>query len=185
MTDVALYHPTTPLDWLRIYLLYRRAFPREERKPFSMIRKMCREGRTIVWLARITDGRFERFAGMASTIEGEGTTLLDYFAVSKHLRGQGYGSAFMQRLLLCYEDRGLFVEIEAADREDPTGEKARRKQFYLRNGMAEMGVTVILFGVRMELLGRGCCLDFDGYRDFYRTYYNAWAAEHIVPPLDN
>ncbi len=185
MHDVALYHPATPLDWLRIYLLYRRAFPLSERKPFAVIRKMHKEGRTIVWLARTADGRFERFAGMASTIEGNGTTLLDYFAVSKHLRGQGYGSAFLQRLLLCYEDRGLFVEIEAADQADPTGEKQRRKQFYLRNGLTEMHVTAILFGVRMELLGRGCTLDFDAYRDFYRTYYSPWAAEHVVRPKED
>lgn len=182
MADVALYHPSTPLDWWCIYCLYRRAFPREERKPFSVIYKMHKEGRTIVWLARTTDGRFEHFAGMASTIEGEDTTLLDYFAISKRFRGQGYGSAFLQRLLLCYEDKGLFVEIEAADRDDPTGEKRRRKQFYLHNGMTDMHVIAILFGVRMELLGRGCNLDFDGYREFYRTHYNAWASEHVVRP---
>ncbi len=185
MRDVALYHPATPLDWWRIYCLYRRAFPREERKPFSMIRKMCREGRTIVWLARTTDGRFERFAGMASTIEGDDTTLLDYFAVSKRLRGQGYGSAFLQRLMLCYADKGLFVEIAAADQDDPTGEKVRRKAFYLRNGLQDMHVTAILFGMRMELLGRNCALDFDAYKEFYRTYYNAWAAEHVVRPKED
>ena len=36
----------------------------------------------------------------------------------------------------------------------------------------------------MELLGRGCEMDFNGYQDFYRTYYNAWAAEHVVQPKD-
>ena len=182
MSDVALYHPANWLDWLRIYRLYRQAFPREERKPFAIIRRMHREGRTIVWLARTTDGRVERFAGMASTIESPDTTLLDYFAVAPRLRGQGYGSAFLQRLLLCYEDKGLFVEIEAADQDDPTGEKARRKAFYLRNGLEEMHVTADLFGVRMELLGRSCHLDFDAYRAFYHDHYSAWAAEHVVRP---
>ena len=182
MRDVALYHPTTPLDWWRIYRLYRQAFPRDERKPFSIIRKMCKEGRTIVWLARTTDGRF---AGMASTIESPDITLLDYFAIAPKLRIQGYGSVFLQRLLLCYEDKGLFVEIEAADRDDPTGEKARRKAFYLRNGLDDMHVIAILFGVRMELLGHGCDLDFDSYRAFYHDHYNAWAAEHVVRPEED
>lgn len=182
MHDVALYHPTTPLDWWLIYRLYRQAFPREERKPFAIIRKMYKEGRTIVWLARTTDGRF---AGMASTIESPNTTLLDYFAIVPKLRSQGYGSAFLQRLLLCYEDKGLFVEIEAADRDDPTGEKARRKAFYLRNGLQEMHVVADLFGVRMELLGRGCSLDFDTYRAFYHDHYSVWAAEHVVRPKED
>ena len=84
-----------------------------------------------------------------------------------------------------YEGRGLFVEIEAADQDDPDGSKARRKQFYLRNGLSDMHVIAILFGVRMELLGRGCSLDFDGYRDFYHDHYNAWAAEHVVRPEED
>lgn len=176
--NLTLRQPAHPLDWLRIRLLYRQAFPRYERKPFAVIRRMHREGRTDVWLAEQNG----HFAGLAATINGKDDVLLDYFAVSPKLRGQGVGSVFLQSLLGQYADRGLFVEIEAADRDDPTGEKQRRKQFYLRNGLEDMHVTVILFGVRMELLGRGCNLDFDGYREFYRTHYNPWAAEHVVRP---
>lgn len=175
--SLTLRKPATPLDWLRIRLLYRRAFPRYERKPFKIIRRMHREGRTDVWLAE-QEGRF---AGLAATINGD-VILLDYLAVHEKMRSHGVGSTFLQALLNLYEGRGLFVEIEAADRDDPTGEKLRRKQFYLRNGLQDMQVVAILFGVRMELLGRGCSLDFDSYREFYRTYYNAWAAEHVVRP---
>lgn len=170
--------PSTPLDWLRIRLLYRRAFPRYERKPFAIIRRMRKEGRTDLWLAD-QDGHF---VGLAATINGEKEILLDYLAVHEKHRSQGVGSTMLQALLTLYEGRGLFVEIEAADRDDPDGSKLRRKQFYLRNGLADMHVVAILFGVRMELLGRGCTLDFDAYREFYRTYYNSWAAEHVVQP---
>ena len=55
---------------------------------------------------------------------------------------------------------------------------------YLRNGLADMHVVAILFGVRMELLGRGCAFDFDGYRAFYHDHYNPWAAQHVVRPED-
>lgn len=175
---LTLRAPSTPLDWLRIRLLYRRAFPRYERKPFAIIRRMRKEGRTDLWLAE-ADGHF---AGLAATINAPDVILLDYLAVHEKRRSQGVGSAFLQALLDKYAGRGLFVEIEAADRDDPDGSKLRRKQFYLRNGLADMHVVAILFGVRMELLGRGCTLDFDGYREFYRTYYNSWAAEHVVRP---
>lgn len=181
MADVILAQPRTLADWLRIRRLYQTAFPRSERKPFSIIRRMHREGRSIVWYAAAPDGRF---VGMAATIEGEQTTLLDYFAITERLRGHGFGTAFLQELMHRYEGRGLFMEIEAPDRDDPTGEKLRRKQFYLRNGMTDMHVTAILFGVRMELLGKECSMDFDGYRSFYSTYYSAWAAEHVVRPTD-
>ena len=49
--NLTLRTPASPLDWLHIRLLYRRAFPRSERKPFKMIRRMHRAGRTDVWLA--------------------------------------------------------------------------------------------------------------------------------------
>ena len=175
---LTLRAPANHLDWLRIRLLYRRAFPRYERKPFRIIRKMQQEGRTDVWLAE-QDGHF---AGLATTINAPDVILLDYLAVHEKRRSQGIGSAMLQGLLALYEGRGLFVEIEATDRDDPTGEKARRKAFYQRNGLTDMHVVAILFGVRMELLGRGCKMDFDGYQNFYRTYYNAWAAEHVVRP---
>ena len=175
---VSLCAPSSPLDWLRIFLLYRRAFPRNERKPFAIIRKMHREGRTDVWLAK----RGGRFTGMATTINGGDVILLDYFAVAPKQRGQGLGSAFLQELLNKYASHGLFVEIEAADQDDPTGEKARRKAFYLRNGLEELHVAAILFGVPMELLGRKCSLDFNAYRAFYHDHYSPWAAEHVVRP---
>ena len=177
---VTLRAPANPLDWLCIRLLYRQAFPRCERKPFKMIRNMHHEGRTDVWLAE----RGGRFAGLATTINSTDIILLDYLAVSKKKRSLGVGSAMLQGLLALYEGRGLFVEIEATDRDDPTGEKARRKAFYLRNSLEEMHVTAMLFGVRMELLGRGCTLDFDAYHDFYRDNYSAWAAEHVTLPND-
>ena len=178
---VTLRKPASPLDWLRIRLLYRRAFPRYERKPFQIIRRMHKEGRTDVWLAE-QDGHF---AGLATTINCDAVILLDYLAVHEKRRDKGVGSAMLQALLTLYEGRGLFVEIEAADRDDPTGEKARRKAFYLRNGLDDMHVIAILFGVRMELLGHGCDLDFDSYRAFYHDHYNAWAAEHVVRPKED
>ena len=153
--NLILRTPASPLDWLHIRLLYRRAFPRSERKPFKMIRRMHRAGRTDVWLAE-QDGRF---AGLGITINGSDIILLDYLAVHEKCRDKGVGSAFLQALMAKYADKGFFLEIEAPDRDDPTGIKARRKAFYLRNGLTDMHVTANLFGVRMELLGRDCTLE--------------------------
>ena len=46
-----------------------------------------------------------------------------------------------------------------------------------------MGLTAELFGVNMELLGVDCALDFETYHDFYRDYYNQWAADHVKPAV--
>lgn len=175
---VVLSPPKTFSHWVQIYLLYRKAFPAAERKPFSIIFTMYRKGNTDLWCV------FHRnqFAGFASTVNGDSLILLDYLAVSPQCRGSGIGTSALLQLLQKYPQHGLFVEIENTAPKGPDQSlRIRRKQFYLQCGMQSLDVTATVFGVSMELLGRNCQLDFSGYRNFYRTYYSPWAAEHIQP----
>lgn len=164
--------------WIKIYKLYRSAFPRNERKPFTVIRSMQKKGKTDVWY-------FEKngeFAGLAITINGNDLILLDYFAISEKKRGMGMGSEILSQLQKYYTGKGFFCEIECVrDDTDNLEEKKRRKKFYLSNGMTEMHVNVKLFGVDMELLGCGCQLDFEEYLSFYRENYGEFAAKNILP----
>ncbi len=174
--EITLEKPHRYSDWLRIFCLYRKAFPSSERKPFGIIRKMYRQGRTDVWCI-LQDGMF---AGFAATVNGYDLILLDYLAVSPNHRGRGIGSAALVQLLAQYGDKGVFVEIESTREETPDQElREHRKKFYLSSGMEEQNVLADVFGVKMELLGIGCSLCFQGYRDFYRDHYSPWAAEHI------
>lgn len=179
MENLKLAKPAGPLQWLRIYRLYRSAFPAAERKPFGVIVRMYRQGRADVWYLT----RSGRFVGFASTVNSPALVLLDYFAVEKRQRGRGIGTAAMARMQECYAHRGLFVEIEST-REAASNrqQRLRRKQFYLAAGMAELHTRARVFGVSMELLGSRCTLDLEGYRRFYRDHYSAWAAEHIEDP---
>lgn len=168
--------PTTALQWLRIYRLYHSAFPRSERKPFSMIRAMQKKGKSDVWYCE-NDGKF---VGLVVTINGSDKVLLDYLAVNKKCRGQGVGSELLRQMRQQYAGKGIFLEIETVrSTAENYEERKRRKRFYLSNGMTELGVFVELFGVEMELLGSDCKLTFDEYHAFYRDNYNAWAAEHV------
>ena len=171
-----LIQTRTSLQWLRFCLLYRRAFPRPERKPVSVIRRMQKKGKTDVWYLE-DDGRF---AGLAATINSENIILVDYLAIDDKRRGHGDGSKALQKLRQQYAAKGVFVEIECLYEDaDNYEERCRRKQFYLRNGMAEMHTTAKLFGVDMELLGYDCQLNFEEYQAFYRENYGEWAANHI------
>lgn len=164
--------------WLRVRRLYRDAFPRAERKPLAIIRRMCRRGKSDVWVFA-QDGRF---AGFAATVNGDGTVLLDYLAVTEEMRGRGVGSAALAALAEAYGERGMFVEIECADMPGEDQDlRRRRRAFYERAGFVPCGTAARVFGVPMELLGRGCCLDFAAYRRFYCMHYSAWAGEHILP----
>lgn len=164
--------------WAKLYLLYSSAFPAAERKPWSMIRKMYRDGKTDIWCLM----QAGEFAGLAITINGPDTILLDYFAIEKGQRGQGIGTKALPAIQARYGDKKFFLEIESTLEECPDkAMRSRRKKFYLSCGLQEMHTEVTLFGVKMELLGNGCYLDYDGYKAFYRDNYNTWAADHITP----
>lgn len=165
-------------EWMQIYCLYRTSFPRSERKPFSIILSMHRRGKTDVWCFR----RNGRFAGFAATINGGNLILLDYLAVSRGCRNAGVGSAALAELKRAYAGRGLFVEIESTGEAcDDLEQRLRRQQFYRKNGLLSMGVSAYVFGVRMDLLGWNCSVDFDRYRDFYAEHYSPMAAKNICP----
>lgn len=174
--EIRLEKPKSALDWFRLRGLYLTAFPAMERKPFSTIRRMYREGRTDVWCIL----HREKFAGLAATVNGGDTVLLDYLAVRKSRRGQGIGSAAMAALLEIYREKGVFVEIETT-RETCANleERIRRKHFYLTAGLEDLGVSARVFDVKMDLLGVRCRMSFEDYRNFYRDHYSPWAAKHL------
>ena len=161
-----------------IFMLYRTAFPRCERKPFGRITSMVKAGRADLWTIRM-DGRF---GGFAATVNGPQVVLLDYLAVTKSQRGRGVGTGAMGLLNESYRDRGFFVEIESTFENAPNArEREKRKQFYVNCGMTPMGTQVDLFGIRMELLGCRCMLDFAAYKDFYVKFYTPKAEKHVNP----
>ncbi len=176
MSTVSLRPAASLPDRLRIRRLYRRAFPASERKPFSIIRRMEKNGTTDVWMIFSQ----KTFAGFATTINSPELVMLDYLAIEPGMRGCGVGTEALARLLALYEGRGFFVEIEnpfppGHDRED----RLRRRAFYRRCGLSPLQVMARVFGVEMELLGKDCTLDFEAYQHFYRTRYNEYAAERL------
>ena len=178
MDHIVFSPPGSALGWFRVWRLYRQAFPPSERKPFSIIRSMYRKGQTDLWCIR----KNNRFVGFASTVNSPEVILLDYLATVPQNRGQGIGSAALQLLQQQYPGKGVFVEIEETrDPGDDQPLRIRRRQFYESAGMVALDVTAMVFGVKMELLGWGCQMDFDSYKAFYRDHYNPWAAEHILP----
>lgn len=166
------------IDIPRLYALYLRSFPASERKPFSIILSMAKEGRTDLWVIRKDD----HFAGLASTVNAPDLVLLDYFAVRRKLRGKGVGTAAMKAILDRYAPRGVLVEIESTRiPSDNRQERENRKRFYVNCGMMPLDTEADLFGVRMELLGCRCDLDFAGYKDFYVRYYTPRAEKYVQP----
>ena len=172
------FKPKGIIQHMRLKRLYRRAFPIEERKPFSIIMKMQRLEKSDVWY-------FEEggaFLGLATTINGADRILIDYFAVSEKERGKGNGRKMLKALIDHYSPKGVFLEIEIPYEDSKNyQERIRRKSFYLGVGLVEMGTRAKLFGVDMELLGTGFSMTFDEYRSFYLENYGRFAYDNIKP----
>ena len=163
-------------QWAEVYRLYQKAFPKSEKKPFAIIRKMHKKGVTDIW--RFT--RNGQFAGLIITINGQNHILLDYLAVDESQRGTGVGSEILPLMRSHYAGKGVFLEIESVYEDcENKAERIRRKHFYEKCGMESMNVFVWLFGVKMELMGFGCKLTYQDYHSFYRDNYGQWAADHI------
>lgn len=149
----------------KIEALYMEAFPKSERKPWTLIVQKHQEG--TMEILSIEDGK-NGFLGLAIFAFDEDLALLDYFAISPGIRAQGTGSEAIQALLKKYADKRFLLEIETTKKlcEDLTM-REHRKAFYLRNGLHAMNFDVLLFGVEMEILSNCDRLTFEEYLDIY------------------
>ena len=164
-------------DWKKIKQLYKTAFPRYERKPLWIVRMKHRKGEADIWVI----DRDGEFAGFAITVNELDMVLLDYFAISGDKRNSGLGGKALQLLQEKYADKRFFLEIECEDDSaDNAAERVRRKAFYLRNGMSEIGVKANVYTVDMELLGYNCDISFEDYEALYHASYGNMTAGYIV-----
>lgn len=172
--------PRNLIEYIRVFNLYGKAFPIEEKKPISTILKMHRAEKTDIWYFEENG----RFLGLAITINGPDTILIDYFAVCEKHRSRGHGQMMLKSLISHYSDFGVFLEIEVPyEWADNYTDRYRRRSFYLdKVGLIPMETKAKLFGVDMELLGTpGCRLTYDEYRQFYLDNYGRFAYDHITP----
>lgn len=168
--------PKNIKELFEIKRLYRRAFPKCERKPFSLIMKWYKKGKSDIWYFCDEKG----FLGFSTTINGESEILIDYFTVDDKRRGNRNGTKMIKALLENYAPLGVFLEIEMLDEKaDNYPQRVRRRKFYLAAGLEPLGTYAKLFGTDMELLGVRCSMDYEKYRRFYLENYGKFAYDNI------
>ncbi len=157
--------------------LYTTSFPKIERKPFWLM--MLNHKRERMKIFYIEDSN--EFAGMAVMAEYADKALLLYFAINPNKRGNGYGSKALQMLMKRYENKKFYLEIESTKKECKDIEtRLKRKRFYNKNGMYEMGLNVDLFGTEMEVLSNGAIFDYDEYIEPYERNFGRWIRRKII-----
>ena len=146
--------------------LYLRAFPLSERKPFKLMVQKQEEGTMEI----LSIEEENTFLGLAIFAHDKDIALLDYFAISDEIRGQGIGSRAIRALQKIYAGKRFVLEIETTKKPCEDLEmREHRKAFYLRNGLHTMDFDVNLFGVEMEMLSNADHLNYDEYLDVYKN----------------
>lgn len=148
----------------KLKALYERTFPRAEKKPFLLIKRLTKQGKMKIYSAEENG----KFLGLAIMILHSDIALLDYLAIEENARNRGVGGQVIERLKETYGDRRLLLEIEDTDKDIPEREmRLRRKKFYLSHGLSIMPYKICLFGVDMEVLTYGGEVSFDDYYEVY------------------
>lgn len=156
--------------------LYTTAFPKIERKPFWLMMLNHKRGRMKILY--IEDNN--EFVGLAVMAEYKDKALLLYFAIAPSKRDKGYGSKALKMLMKGYEDKKFYLEIESTKKDCKDIEtRLRRKSFYNKNGMSEIGLNVDLFGTEMEVLSNGAVFNYDEYIKPYEKNFGKWIRRKI------
>lgn len=149
-----------PNQWSQIQQIYLEAFPKQERKPFALVRHSVRRGRMVLF----AQWEGAQLLGFAAVIPFEDLVMVDYLAVSKQARGKGTGSQLMQQVCGHYADKKVVLLIERLDEQaDNAQQRIARRRFYLKNGFASTGLFTSGAGGDMEVLSFGGQVTADAY----------------------
>ena len=182
--------PLRPLHRPAYEALYESSFPASERKELNY---MLTGDKSAAYEVLVISTPPCPVAGMVITVSHGGLTMLDYFAISPDLRGQGLGHAALPLIRDHVRGSGgghFFLEIETPPPlcipRDPcpnAEQRVRRKAFYASAGMAETGVRAFIYGNDMELLAfpeDAEAVTFEGYDALLKaTFPRGMEAERI------
>ncbi len=146
--------------------LYMRAFPENERYPFS---SLLEEDDFTELLSFHEEGRF---VGFIALLHVDALYHIVYFAVPEDLRSRGYGSRIIRSVHEIFAGKRFVVDIEQPDDSgDPKDYRQIRKNFYLRNGYQETIKKYIWNKERYEVMIHGGQFDQPEWSHFWNTLY--------------
>ena len=152
-------------DLEKIRQLYTESFPENERFSFSMMIK--NQSGHYETFGFYKDGSF---CGFAIFLNSKDISHIIYFATLPQLRGQGLGAKALSALGRIKKGNRIIVDIE---RELPDAEdneiRARRKNFYLRNGYEETEIRYRWQNESYEILSFGGAVSGKDFDDFWKS----------------
>lgn len=150
-------------DIKNIYKLYKKAFPKCERKPFKFLLELAKTGKSMHY---VIEDEENNFLGLMLTINKEDLVLLDYFAILPKYRGLRIGSNALKQFMDIYASKRIIIEIEDTSSNNAKNilQRIKRKGFYIKNGMKLLDYKVNLFDCAMEILTNNKNVSFEEYK---------------------
>lgn len=148
--------------------LYKKAFPREERPPFGMLKRRARQGKADFCV--VLEG--DAFVGITFVVGNDKVKTLMFLAIAEKARNGGYGSRILKLIRRSYPDVKLFINIEPLDEKAPNyQQRCRRKAFYEKNGLTSLDYSVREAGVTFEMMTWGEYVTREEYEETMEVMY--------------
>ena len=161
----------------KIKQLYETAFPEDEQIPWDDLMRLVEEmpldftayydGEVMEQQehnqaclnfaeSRQNSTESQDFIGFTIVYPRKSFNWLWYFAVSKELRGKGYGQQILTKLIERYEDQPFVLDMESTTQVcDNLEQRKQRRTFYLRNGFKDTNVYRTYNDITMTIMMRG------------------------------
>ncbi|MFD1393704.1 GNAT family N-acetyltransferase [Lacticaseibacillus jixianensis] len=160
--------------------LYRAAFPAEEKVPLIWLLGRSLKAGVDFWAWH--DG--PAFVGLTFSVASRDLTYLIFLATSPSVRGQGFGSAILDRIAAQHAGRPLVLALEPQDQSAPNHrQRAARLRFYQRNGFSLQPFQVVDLGVAYDTMvrnGRFVPAQFDHLMRGYTGLAYPWYGSKII-----
>lgn len=139
-------------DFKKISRLYKTAFPFDERAPMWLM-SLKAECENVDFWGLYADGNW---VGLAYVISEGSASYLFYLALSEEMRGRGLGSKALQAILMQYGKQRVFLALEQLDESaENSCERKRRRDFYLKNGLRPLPLTIREASITYDVMGTG------------------------------
>ena len=160
------------LSKARIRQLYTTAFPKEEQMPWYLLRLLSLR-RGIGVDGYYADGRF---CGMTFAAATDRVLFVLFLAVEADVRGQGYGSAILEKLRRTYPEHTILLNVELLDpKAENYAQRVQRMHFYKKNGFYDTGYDIDEVGGTFRVLSTAPKLCVADYQQVFRKIsYGFW-----------
>ena len=145
--------------------LYHTAFPKEEQMPWFLLRLLSlRAGMGVE--GYYADGSLRGFTFSAST---DKVLFVLFLAVPEGQRGQGWGSALLEKLKKDNPGRTIVLNVELLDPQaENYDQRLQRMRFYKKNGFFDTGYDIDEVGGTFRVLATQQRLDVEAYLQVFR-----------------